>query len=76
LQSEPQSLLPGPDKAVTRDSIETELVERLNVDRTRAGKRLAAVGRRFLFESMTPPWLTTALPWAGGVVSTREKAPR
>lgn len=44
LQSALQSQAVGPDKTVTRESMETALVERLNVDRTRAGKLLDAIG--------------------------------
>lgn len=44
LQSTLQSQTVGPDKNVSRESIETALVERLNVDRTRAGKLLDLIG--------------------------------
>lgn len=38
------ALPPGPDKRITRETIEEELVQRLNAERTRAGELLAAVG--------------------------------
>lgn len=38
------ALPPGPDKLITRETIEAELVQRLNVDRTRAAQLMRAVG--------------------------------
>jgi uncharacterized protein (DUF2267 family) len=38
------ALPPGPDKGITRQSIEADLVQRLNVDSTRATRLLTAVG--------------------------------
>jgi uncharacterized protein (DUF2267 family) len=39
-----RALHPGPEKSITRQTIEDELCERLNVDRSRAGPILDAVG--------------------------------
>src|SRR5688572_24265632 len=44
LQPKLQALPPGPDKLITRETIETELVQRLNVDPARAAQLLAVVG--------------------------------
>jgi uncharacterized protein (DUF2267 family) len=38
------ALPPGPDKLITRETIEAELVQRLNVDLTRATQIVGAVG--------------------------------
>ncbi len=38
------ALPPGPDKLITRDTIEAELARRLAVDRTHAARLLAAIG--------------------------------
>lgn len=38
-----KAIPPGPDRSVTRDSIEAELAERLNVDAKRAGQVLVAI---------------------------------
>lgn len=38
------SLPPGPDKTITRESIEEELVQRLGVDKKRVAEILAAIG--------------------------------
>jgi uncharacterized protein (DUF2267 family) len=43
LQPKMAHLPPGPDKLVTPDTIESELVGRLNVDPRRAGELLSAV---------------------------------
>ncbi|HEX7081474.1 MAG TPA: CBS domain-containing protein [Gammaproteobacteria bacterium] len=43
LQAPLRRLPPGPDKSVTRESIESELAARLDLDRGRAGQLLAAV---------------------------------
>ena len=40
-----RALPPGPDKSITRQSMEAELAQRLDVDPSRAGKLLAAVCR-------------------------------
>ena len=45
LQPTLQALPPGPDKLITRSTIEGELVQRLGVDPPRAAQILAAVGR-------------------------------
>jgi uncharacterized protein (DUF2267 family) len=44
LQAGLLALPPGPDKLVTRGTIETELARRLDVDAARAGRVLASVG--------------------------------
>lgn len=44
LQPGLRGLPPGPDKSITRESIELELAERLALDRARVGHLLAAVG--------------------------------
>lgn len=44
LQPELRALPPGPDKSITRDSIEAELVRRLDVERDRAATLLDAIG--------------------------------
>ena len=40
------ALPPGPDKRVTRQTIEEELAQRLNAERIRAAELVAAVGTR------------------------------
>ena len=44
LQANLLSLPPGPDKLITRETIEKELVQRLGVDKNRASQILSAVG--------------------------------
>jgi CBS-domain-containing membrane protein len=44
LQPNLYALPPGPDKLITRESIQTELVQRLDVDPSRAAQLLAIVG--------------------------------
>jgi CBS domain-containing protein/uncharacterized protein (DUF2267 family) len=44
LQPKLSALPPGPDRLITRESIETELAQRLGVDPSRAAQLLAAVG--------------------------------
>jgi uncharacterized protein (DUF2267 family) len=44
IQPKLYALPPGPDKGITRESIEADLVQRLNVDSTRATQLLTAVG--------------------------------
>lgn len=44
LQPKLYGLPPGPDKTITRESIETDLVQRLDVEPSRAAKLLVAVG--------------------------------
>jgi CBS domain-containing protein/uncharacterized protein (DUF2267 family) len=44
MQQNLNALLPGPDKLITRQTIEAELARRINVDQTRAAKIVGAVG--------------------------------
>lgn len=44
MQPKLNALPPGPDRGITRETIEADLAQRLNVDPTRATQVLTAVG--------------------------------